>query len=194
MEEIITGMVNSIIDTVAKQYVKTAIWSSTDENGEMLDSDTEIDQRSLALMREDVYDFLAMIARERPSDVWPEVALNPGQTGHDFWLTRNRHGAGFWDGDWPGTVGTWLTEQAHVYGESELIPVEGSARYQLANVTLGRYPCARCGQPAYGGHACAVRRDLCPLCGEDRAHPSQLAYGGHACTRKTATIRRGMWL
>ena len=20
--------------------------------------------------------------------------------GHDFWLTRNGHGAGFWDGDW----------------------------------------------------------------------------------------------
>ena len=20
---------------------------------------------------------------------------------HDFWLTRNGHGAGFWDGDWP---------------------------------------------------------------------------------------------
>ncbi len=22
------------------------------------------------------------------------------QAGHDFWLTRNDHGAGFWDGDW----------------------------------------------------------------------------------------------
>ena len=23
------------------------------------------------------------------------------QAGHDFWLTRCGHGAGFWDGDWP---------------------------------------------------------------------------------------------
>ena len=157
MEEIITGMVNSIIDTVAKQYVKAAIWTTRDEDDEPIDSDTEIDQRSLALMREHVYDFLAMIARERPSDVWPEVALNPRQTGHDFWLTRNHHGAGFWDGDWPGTTGGWLTEQAHVYGESELIPIEGSARYQLANVTVDRDPCPRCGRPAYGGHACNRR-------------------------------------
>lgn len=22
------------------------------------------------------------------------------KAGHDFWLTRNGHGAGFWDGDW----------------------------------------------------------------------------------------------
>ena len=24
--------------------------------------------------------------------------------GHDFWLTRNGHGAGFWDGDWIAPV------------------------------------------------------------------------------------------
>ncbi len=23
------------------------------------------------------------------------------QAGHDFWLTRNGHGSGFWDRDWP---------------------------------------------------------------------------------------------
>lgn len=26
--------------------------------------------------------------------------IDKAQAGHDFWLTRNRHGAGFWDGDW----------------------------------------------------------------------------------------------
>lgn len=25
--------------------------------------------------------------------------MTPAQAGHDFWLTRNGHGAGFWDGD-----------------------------------------------------------------------------------------------
>ncbi len=39
-----------------------------------------------------------------------------GQAGHDFWLTRNGHGAGFWDGDWPET-GDALTEAAKAYGE-----------------------------------------------------------------------------
>jgi len=41
------------------------------------------------------------------------------QAGHDFWLTRNGHGAGFWDGDWPET-GDALTEACRAYGEVEL--------------------------------------------------------------------------
>lgn len=31
------------------------------------------------------------------------------QAGHDFWLTRNHHGAGFWDGDLPKELGERLT-------------------------------------------------------------------------------------
>lgn len=31
--------------------------------------------------------------------------------GHDFWLTRNGHGAGFWDGDW-GAYGDALDKAA----------------------------------------------------------------------------------
>jgi hypothetical protein len=38
------------------------------------------------------------------------------QAGHDFWLTRNLHGAGFWDGDWP-EVGDKLTAISEQFGE-----------------------------------------------------------------------------
>ena len=43
---------------------------------------------------------------------------NPGveQAGHDFWLTRNGHGAGFWDGDWPEPYGEMLTKASKNYG------------------------------------------------------------------------------
>jgi len=41
------------------------------------------------------------------------------QHGHDFWLTRNRHGAGFWDRGY-GDLGKDLTDKAHTYGESNL--------------------------------------------------------------------------
>jgi len=44
-------------------------------------------------------------AAPRGSSEYPIEA----QAGHDFWLTRNGHGAGFWDGDWPET-GDALTE------------------------------------------------------------------------------------
>lgn len=39
--------------------------------------------------------------------------------GHDFWLTRNRHGAGFWDRGL-GALGERLSESARAYGESDL--------------------------------------------------------------------------
>jgi hypothetical protein len=40
--------------------------------------------------------------------------------GHDFWLTRNGHGAGFWDGDLSEDVGNALTEAAKKFGECHL--------------------------------------------------------------------------
>lgn len=42
------------------------------------------------------------------------------RAGHDFFLTRNRHGAGFWDGDYPEPAGRKLTDMAHVYGEANV--------------------------------------------------------------------------
>lgn len=50
------------------------------------------------------------------------------QLGHDLWLTRNRHGAGFWDRECPETSLAlyWreqrqsLTEGAHALGETDL--------------------------------------------------------------------------
>lgn len=38
------------------------------------------------------------------------------QAGHDFWLTRNGHGAGFWDRQL-GDVGDTLTAACKAYGE-----------------------------------------------------------------------------
>jgi hypothetical protein len=39
--------------------------------------------------------------------------------GHDFCLTRNHHGAGFWDGDY-ATHGDTLTDAANKYAEVNL--------------------------------------------------------------------------
>lgn len=53
-----------------------------------------------------------------------EVACGPdfdemGRAGHDFWLTRNGHGAGFGDGDWPEEAGEKLSEAARSFGGVE---------------------------------------------------------------------------
>lgn len=58
--------------------------------------------------------------------------INDGsQAGHDFWLTRNRHGAGFWDGDWEEPAATILTDAAHRFGECELYVGDDGKVYAL---------------------------------------------------------------
>lgn len=41
------------------------------------------------------------------------------RAGTDFWFTRNRHGAGFWDRGL-GAVGDQLSEMAKAYGSADL--------------------------------------------------------------------------
>ncbi len=45
--------------------------------------------------------------------------MSADQAGHDFWLTRNGHGAGFWDGSWPEPYDNILTAGAKSYGPAE---------------------------------------------------------------------------
>lgn len=71
----------------------------------------------LEQMCHDVSDFVS--ANE--DDVRAAAAIyGPEQVGQDLWLTRNRHGAGFWDGALPGDLGKRLTDAAHVYGPVDL--------------------------------------------------------------------------
>jgi hypothetical protein len=43
-----------------------------------------------------------------------------GMGGHDFWLTRNGHGCGFWDGDWDEPDATTLTDASNAMGGVDL--------------------------------------------------------------------------
>ena len=107
------------IDQMLASYVEAALWSSHDESdesgGNPLDQNYSVDDISdeaLASMRKDV----AAFATEHANDIDGEWE----QAGHDFWLTRNGHGAGFWDGDWPEEAAERLTEASEAYGESDL--------------------------------------------------------------------------
>lgn len=48
--------------------------------------------------------------------------------GHDFWLTRNRHGAGFWDRGL-GALGDRLSDAAKAYGGCDLWPGDDGRVY-----------------------------------------------------------------
>jgi hypothetical protein len=103
------------MDTFLESYLETAAWSSTDENGEPLDSltyaDVEWSSGALAQAKSDCQAFIQQTTNLVEST--PQVA-------HDFWLTRNHHGSGFLDGDYPKELGEQLTKIAHSFGECNI--------------------------------------------------------------------------
>ncbi len=103
------------LDMFTTSYIEAAIWSSSDEHGEPLDSSystEDMDASTIQKMEDDAFEFL--------KQNWELVQLNLIVAGHDFWLTRNHHGAGFWDGDWPGRAGEILTKNSDAFGSYEL--------------------------------------------------------------------------
>lgn len=100
------------LDDFTRAYLECALWSSTDDEGSPLDDSAGIEDCSARLLEqatEDCRDF-------REANASDLDGIEDSQAGHDFWLTRNRHGAGFWDRGL-GERGARLTEAAHVYGE-----------------------------------------------------------------------------
>jgi hypothetical protein len=57
--------------------------------------------------------------RDNMETLWELAGSTDEQAGHDFWLTRNGHGAGFWDRGYPEHLSKALTDAAHAYGECD---------------------------------------------------------------------------
>lgn len=101
--------------TLVEQYLETALWSSIDENEEPYDINYSIDDFSEEAIKQatkDCDDFFDLAG-----DLVADIEMS--DIGHDFWLTRNRHGAGFWDRGL-GEIGEKLTDIAHSFGSSDV--------------------------------------------------------------------------
>lgn len=114
------------MDKFTQGYIEAALWSSTDDSGEPLDSNyslADIAPETLKHMARDCVKFQADNAALLAE--WPR---SDDYSGHDFWLTRNGHGTGFWDRylEYPDdrervkALGEKLTKAAHAFGEFDL--------------------------------------------------------------------------
>jgi hypothetical protein len=102
------------VDSFFKQYIGTALWSSIGDDEKPLDGnydEEDISDEALEEMKDDCIDF---ISQADQIDGFED--LDMAMCGHDFWLTRERHGAGFWDGDYEETMGQKLTDLSHGFG------------------------------------------------------------------------------
>lgn len=107
-------------------YIATMLWSSNDESdesgGEPLDrnySESDLAPEALAAIETDCRAFFNahsdLFSDEYCLHHGPDFGIE-GHAGHDFWLTRNHHGAGFWDGDWAEPAATILDNAAQAFG------------------------------------------------------------------------------
>lgn len=100
-------------------YLECAIWADLrDENGEPIEGYTIFDFATVDrdAAREECADFMAQASELLAAGEWTME-----QAGHDFWLTRNGHGAGFWDRG--KSQGAELTRIAKSYSGGKYVVV-----------------------------------------------------------------------
>ncbi len=103
--------------SVLRGYLECALWSSNDDGGPLDRSHTinDIAWEAVIQAAKDVDAFMAacdFLDLGHDGHGYESV-------GHDLWLTRNGHGAGYWDGDYP-VHGNGLTTLARGMGEVDL--------------------------------------------------------------------------
>jgi hypothetical protein len=139
-------LIEADIETMVDAYIECALWSSTidgywdDEANvfvsqeDLPDNEAEthpvdeyfdhldMDLDTMAAMQKDCEEFVA--ANE--ADL---ATIPPEQAGHDFWLTRCGHGAGFWDRGL-GALGDRLSDAARVYGDQHAFILDGKVLFE----------------------------------------------------------------
>lgn len=117
----------SNVTIMMKQYLETALWSSNDwDDQDECGNPTQFDEKfgigdftdeAVQSAIDDCVRFLELLGETDCPDFENllEAAYGYGDDedlGHDFWLTRGGHGAGFWDGDY-GDYGDAITKVVH---------------------------------------------------------------------------------
>ena len=95
-----------------EQAYTEALFFADTPDGEQWSFD-ELHESALRQIKTDCAEFCA------DQTVLDLIDGNETQAGHDFWLTRQGHGAGFWDGDWAKDADTILTARAKSFRQCE---------------------------------------------------------------------------
>jgi hypothetical protein len=111
------------ISEVAKHYILAAIWADAPE-GTQPRASQETQEEAFRQCAKFIMEcgplFDAAMARfERGYGTHPDAGSAEAAFGHDFWLTRQGHGVGFWDRKELGKeLGQALTDAAHARREA----------------------------------------------------------------------------
>lgn len=125
------------LDEFTLAYIEAALWSTTGDDDEPLDKNYDIDdlhQSTLAVAVADCKRF----QKEMKAFITDEHYLTEASgrysveelAGHDFWLTRVGHGAGYWDGDWSDEADEAMTAKSKELGHVDWYVGDDGKIYQ----------------------------------------------------------------
>lgn len=102
-------LIRAICDSMLNQATQTLLSTETTEHGESLDTlydKAHISAGTLTDLRDDICQFVhdvidleddKTVPHAVATAAWNLVHDDPEQAGHDFIMSRNGHGVGFWD-------------------------------------------------------------------------------------------------
>lgn len=122
------------LDDFTRAYIEAIYFTETGDTDQP-DSEAELTPDARVSCINECRQFqeanAALLQRAYACDAYNGKEWTPqAQAGHDFWLTRNGHGAGFWDRGLPDDIGDALTQAAkdcgerYAFGDAEFIYVE----------------------------------------------------------------------
>lgn len=113
----------SSLDSFTRAYITTMLWTYDEDapggmdyrqTGRVTELYPKIADETVAEIVTECREF------QEENASWLESAGSGEQNGHDFWLTRNNHGVGFWDRGYAAAIGDALTHAANRAGERDL--------------------------------------------------------------------------
>jgi len=126
------------LDEFLDSYMETALWSSTDLDDTPLDTIYGVDAITPETVKEMKLDAISFMKQTKDLIDYNDHE-EAERAGHDFWLTRNGHGAGFWDGDWGDERGLALTNiSAHFPEVNLLLSHKGIVQESKKNMKVSK--------------------------------------------------------
>lgn len=119
------------LDAFTLGYIEAAMWTLTDDDGEPMDY-LGLHDIAESTIRAAIRDCKAFqeTYREDLDKATEELGRDDSSHGHDFWLTREGHGAGFWDRGYSSALSQRLTDGAQAFGSGDWYVGDDGIVYQ----------------------------------------------------------------
>jgi hypothetical protein len=98
------------LDEFTRSYLEAALFATTDDAGVPLDPDSTVEGLAPGTL-----EAMARECAEFQAKYGTYFAGREDLAGYHFWMSRNDHGTGFWNGEWDEPLSSEDQERTHHY-------------------------------------------------------------------------------